>query len=108
VDLIAHYNHKFKEIRNLDGISNKEILTSLSITSNRSAVFRAGQGSGKSGSFFFFSVDQKFIIKTLSKKEMKTLFKMLDNLVLHLKSTDNESLLARIYGVFTLRSAEYS
>jgi hypothetical protein len=39
---------------------------------------------------------------------MKVLFKMLGNLILHFKSTNNESLLARIYGVFTLKSAEYN
>jgi len=33
-------------------------------------VFNAGEGAGRSGSFFFFSHDNKFIIKTITKMEM--------------------------------------
>jgi hypothetical protein len=34
-------------------------------------VFKAGEGAGRSGSFFFFSHDRKFIIKTMTKQELK-------------------------------------
>ena len=40
---------------------------SLSPANNRDQVFKAGEGAGRSGSFFFFSHDRKFIIKTMSK-----------------------------------------
>ena len=33
-------------------------------------VFKAGEGAGSSGSFFFFSHDRKFIIKTMTKSEV--------------------------------------
>jgi hypothetical protein len=33
-------------------------------------VFKAGEGAGRSGSFFFFSHDRKFIIKTMTKEEL--------------------------------------
>jgi hypothetical protein len=33
-------------------------------------VFKAGEGAGRSGSFFFFSHDRKFIIKTMTKHEL--------------------------------------
>ena len=39
---------------------------SLSPIHNREQVFKAGEGAGSSGSFFFFSHDQKFIIKTMT------------------------------------------
>jgi hypothetical protein len=39
---------------------------SLSPKFNRDSVFKAGEGAGRSGSFFFFSHDRKFIIKTMS------------------------------------------
>jgi hypothetical protein len=39
---------------------------SLSPKFNRDAVFKAGEGAGASGSFFFFSHDRKFIIKTMT------------------------------------------
>jgi hypothetical protein len=107
-EFTAHHNGKFKLIREMDGVSRHQIVESLSLLNNRQAVFRAGQGSGKSGSFFFFSFDHKFIIKTVSNQEMKVLFTMLDNLLSHFMNTQNQSLLARIYGVYTLKSDEYS
>ncbi len=44
---------------------------SLSPKFNRDMVFKAGEGAGKSGSFFFFSHDHKFIIKTMTAGELK-------------------------------------
>lgn len=79
-------------------------MTSLSVENNRRMVFKAGQGAGLSGSFFFFSHDNKFLIKTINKKEKKILLKMLDDLIEHFEMTDNKSLIARIYGVFTIKT----
>lgn len=67
-------------------------------------VFKAGQGAGLSGSFFFFSHDDKFLIKTINKKEKEILLNMLDDLISHFEVTDNKSLIARIYGVFTIKT----
>jgi len=39
---------------------------------------------GKSGSFFFFSKDQKFVIKTMRRDEKKILIDMLDDYIAHL------------------------
>lgn len=82
-------------------------MKSLAVEPNRKAVFKAGQGAGKSGSFFFFSQDNRFIIKTLTDQEMETLFNMLDDLVDFLRKNP-DSLIARIYGVFTLRTNVFS
>jgi 1-phosphatidylinositol-4-phosphate 5-kinase len=67
-------------------------------------IFRAGEGAGASGSFFFFCHDNKFLIKTLLKSERRKLIQMLDSYIDHIKSTDNKSLIARIYGVFTIKT----
>lgn len=67
-------------------------------------VFKAGQGAGLSGSFFFFSHDNKFLIKTMNSKERKLLLGMLDDMIEHYKATNNQSLIARIYGVFTIKT----
>jgi hypothetical protein len=40
-------------------------------------VFKAGEGAGRSGSFFFFSHDRKFIIKTMTKGELDLYLKKL-------------------------------
>jgi len=55
----------FQQLREEDGIDYTQILESLSPSANNKAVFKAGESTGKSGSFFFFSHDRKFIIKTM-------------------------------------------
>jgi 1-phosphatidylinositol-4-phosphate 5-kinase len=84
-----------------DDISPQNVMDSLSILKNYRMVFRAGEGSGASGSFFFFSYDNRFLIKTLQGDEKKKLLSMLDGYVDHIKKTKNKSLIARIYGIFT-------
>ena len=54
-EIISYQSSKFEKLRLLDSISNEQIMESLSLTKNRSRVFKAGEGAGKSGSFFFFS-----------------------------------------------------
>lgn len=53
---------------------------SLSPKFNKNMVFKAGEGAGKSGSFFFFSHDRKFIIKTMTKSELKLMLRILPDL----------------------------
>lgn len=88
----------------LDGISSKDIKESLNLEDNIQNVFKAGEGVGQSGSFFFFSKDNKLLIKTMRGSEKKVLLDMLDDLIKHFVKTNNESLLARIYGVFTIKT----
>ena len=77
-DLTAHCLQKFKILLELDGITENEIWDSLSLLKNRNNVFTAGESQGKSGSFFFYSYDKKFIIKTLLKDEKVTILRILD------------------------------
>ena len=88
----------------LDGIGSAEIMQSLSVEANRHRVFRAGEGAGASGSFFFFSHDDKFIIKTMSTGERNKMLSMLEDYVSHIEETGNRSLITRIYGIFEIRT----
>jgi len=45
-------------------------MESLDISKNSDQIFKAGEGGGKSGSFFFFSYDSKLIIKTILLSEV--------------------------------------
>lgn len=76
---------------------------SLSPKLNREMVFKAGEGAGRSGSFFFFSHDRKFIIKTMTKEELKLYLQLLPKFSQHFLNNEN-SLLAKIYGVFTVNT----
>ena len=66
----AYFVDSFAKLRAADGISSEQIMQSLSPVVNRSNVFKAGEASGASGSFFFFSEDKKFIMKTMSSTEV--------------------------------------
>jgi 1-phosphatidylinositol-4-phosphate 5-kinase len=94
----------FFGILSRDGISISDIICSLNIEFNRQMVFMAGEGAGASGSFFFFSHDGKLLIKTMRGSEKKILLSMLDSYIAHIDSVNNNSLFARIYGVFTIRT----
>lgn len=86
----------------LDNVSSEDIQNSLNLDDNRDKVFKAGEGTGQSGSFFFFSKDQKFLIKTLRGNERKNLLDMLDDLIIHLQKS--KSVISRIYGCFTIQT----
>ena len=92
----------------LDKITPEEMMQSLSLEANRKSVFKAGEGAGQSGSFFFFSHDNRFLIKTLRGDEKIRMVNILDDYIKHIKDTKNQSLLARIYGVFTIKTNYFS
>ena len=71
-------------ILDLDEIDAAQINASLAAEANRNNIFQAGESQGKSGSFFFFSHDKRFILKTLLKDEKKTLLDMLDAYIVHI------------------------
>ncbi|CAH1445187.1 unnamed protein product [Lactuca virosa] len=59
---------------------------------------------GKSGSLFYLSHDDRFVIKTLKKSELKVLLKMLPSYYKHVHAHDN-TLITKFYGLhqITLR-----
>ena len=70
---------------------------------NREMVFKAGEGAGASGSFFFYSHDSRFLVKTMTKSELDFFLAILPNYCDHLLS-NAYSLLAKIFGVFTIKT----
>ena len=69
----------------LDKITFQDLMFPLQVDINRDRIFKAGEGSGKSGSFFFFSHDNKFLIKTMKKSEKMKMIDMLDEYVQHIQ-----------------------
>ena len=92
----------------MDGVKPEDVIESLSLEANIDNVFQAGEGAGQSGSFFFFSNDNKLLIKTMRGDERKLFLKLLDDFILHFKKTENKSLLARIYGIFTITTDKFN
>ena len=65
-------------------------------------MFQSGEGAGKSGSFFFFSHDKKYLIKTMKKGELDVMLRILPHYLEHHRRNP-DSILAKIFGVFTLK-----
>ena len=61
-----HKYKLFQKIHERAGLSLETLHQSLHPNFNHNTVFNAGEGAGRSGSFFFFSHDNRFIIKTLT------------------------------------------
>jgi len=85
----------FERIRQHDGITSDAIRLSLGPKFNRDAAFKAGESQGKSGSFFFFCHDKRFIIKTMSNSELFTFFDMIQKYTHHLLGKDDSDHTAR-------------
>jgi hypothetical protein len=95
----------FAFLRRLDEIDHETVKASLNPVANRDSVFKAGESQGKSGSFFFFSHDKKFIIKTMTPSDFKTYNRLFDEYI-QAVATRRHSLLARIYGIYKIEMEE--
>ena len=89
----------------MDGISDEMVLNSMATEKNRDQVFKAKESAGKSGSFFFFCYDRRFLIKTMNDSEMAVFMKALPEYFNHCRLYP-DSILARIYGVYTVMLEE--
>jgi len=96
----------FQRMRAMDDIGFAQIQKSLNPRQNRDQIFKTGEAAGASGSFFFFSHDRRFIVKTMTDSELALIQKILPPLHRHLKKNP-KSLLSRIYGVYTVEMQDY-
>lgn len=102
----AKYDFKFKDyapwvfrhLRNIFQLDPADYLVSLT-----SKYILSELGSpGKSGSFFYFSRDYKYIIKTIHHAEHKFLRKVLREYYNHVRSNPN-TLLSQFYGLHRVK-----
>jgi 1-phosphatidylinositol-4-phosphate 5-kinase len=70
-------------------------------------IFKAGEGAGRSGSFFFFSHDQNFVVKTITNTELQLIKKMMPKYTKYLEENP-KSLLCKILGIFTVEAESFN
>jgi 1-phosphatidylinositol-4-phosphate 5-kinase len=75
---------------------------------NRMQIFKTNSNQshgsgGMSGSFFFFTEDKKYIIKTMTFEEKNTLLDMLPNITKYFMVTAGRSLISRVYGIYKVK-----
>ena len=92
----------FKNLRDLRGIDEGEFMKSFPLQDNETTAMMEKFTEGKSGSFFFFSYDKKYIVKTISNVELHFMIENLQAYYSYLKDNP-DSLLTRYYGLVKLR-----
>ncbi|CAK7916141.1 phosphatidylinositol 4-phosphate 5-kinase Mss4p [[Candida] anglica] len=88
----------FRELRSLFGLDPADYLVSIT---GKYILSELGS-PGKSGSFFYYSRDYRFIIKTIHHAEHKQLRKILKDYYEHVKSNPN-TLISQFYGLHRVK-----
>jgi hypothetical protein len=98
----------FAQLRKLDGYGrdNYQLKKSFDLSKNLENIKKAGESGGKSGAFFFFSYDGRFIIKTMSKGDFDGFMRFFRDYFRHL-CQNPDSLLGRIYGVYQIKIGNF-
>jgi hypothetical protein len=90
-------SNEFSGIYKLAGVNDSNMFyQSMSPKFNREMIFKAGEGAGRSGSFFFFSHDSKFVVKTITSSELKLIKR---NMVAYRKHLDKNPIQSRQTGL---------
>ncbi|KAJ8899758.1 hypothetical protein K2173_019458 [Erythroxylum novogranatense] len=88
----------FRNLREMFKIDAADYM--MSICGND--TLRELSSPGKSGSIFFLSQDDRFMIKTLRKSEVQVLVKMLPDYHLHVRSCEN-TLITKFFGLHRIK-----
>ncbi|GJM96349.1 hypothetical protein PR202_ga13174 [Eleusine coracana subsp. coracana] len=88
----------FRHLRKLFAVDPADYM--LAICGND--ALRELSSPGKSGSFFYLTQDDRFMIKTVKKSEVKLLIRMLNSYYQHVNRYKN-SLITRFYGVHCVK-----
>ena len=102
--ITVYFPKKFDDLRKKDGVTDDIMIKCFTPHKNKMAIDKMGEGKGKSGSFFFYSFDRKFIIKTITNEEKETMSKILLDYYNYIKDQNdyNTTLITKIYGIFTV------
>jgi hypothetical protein len=100
----THFQQLYKLCKMFDFDSFYE---SLSPKFNKDQIFKAGEGAGRSGSFFFHSHDSKYVVKTVTSDELEILKGMTPAMTQYLFH-NQDSLLSRVLGIFTIKASKFS
>ena len=93
----------FNRLRLLEGLSKEDFLKSLDPEANEKTLFTTSPEVGGSGSLFIFTEDNHFVIKILQKSEREYFIRdLLVDYLGHIEKNCN-SLLNRIFGIFTIK-----
>ena len=101
---IDYSPHVFKYLRKeIYKCNDYQFIESITLSDNADVTSVSAKFSeGKSGSFFFQTQDNCYMIKTIPKSEMKTFLKMLPGYFEHVRKYPN-SFINRYYGAYSIK-----
>lgn len=108
--LICYCPTIFSHLRKLDQRNSTSPGTSFHLSMNAqkniSKIYKNTQSDGgRSGQFFYFTFDNKFILKTITNKELAVLRQRIEPYYNHFRF-NNDSLIVKLYGVYTSINTE--
>lgn len=89
----------FKYLRQIDNVSEEELINSFLPSKNRESIQKS---AGRSGQLFIHSEDKKFILKTIEYEELELIRSLfVEKFAKYLMNNPN-SMISRIYGVYKI------
>ena len=106
---ISEYSHElFNNLRSLHKISYQDFYESFDIQKNFELNLSNSKDlKSKSGSVFFFTYDNKFLLKSASNSEIYTFSKCFHSYFDYFFKEYQTSILGRIFGVYTIQVENY-
>ena len=90
----------FKYLREIDKVSEDELISSFLPQNNEKSVSKS---AGRSGQLFIHSHDKKFILKTIEYEELEFIRSIFIEKFADYITKTPESLISRIYGVYKIK-----
>lgn len=98
----SYAGSRFARLREIRGLKATEFTDSFGIPSGKEEGLVSSFSAGRSGSFFYRTHDQRFVIKTVTPKEKELLLNILDPYIAHLE-VNPASLMCRFLGLYGIK-----
>jgi len=98
-EFLAYECALFRRLKLVLNLTTKSFAQSMS---GKTSAMKKNFSEGASGSFFYFSVDKKYIIKTLIKSEFKFLKSILKSYVDHMEKNPTTRI-CRFFGLYSIK-----
>ncbi|CAD8087932.1 unnamed protein product [Paramecium sonneborni] len=96
----------FQDIREKNGIYYQIFQNSLRLDYNQNQIKKTQESLGKSGSFFFYTYDNIFVLKTINSSELKFIQDFLEDYYNYI--IKDQTFLAKYYGLYTISIEGFS
>ncbi|CAD8137921.1 unnamed protein product [Paramecium octaurelia] len=103
----TYHPNSFTTLLKQNNLTKNILEYTLELQYNQKAFEKAKESMGRSGAFFFYSQNNKLIIKTVEKSEIKDFLDGRINSYFNHVSGNKKSLIAKIYGIFKIKLMAY-